>query len=58
MSGPLHGRGGERTPQNARKAAEEAIFMDAGLVARFLAHLKAEGRPERYRRNMRTYLAH
>ncbi len=43
--------------QAARKAADEAVLMEAELVARFLAYLKAEGRTERYRRNMRTYLA-
>ena len=31
--------------------------MEAELVARFLAYHKAEGRTERYRRNMQTYLA-
>lgn len=29
--------------------------MGPELVARFLAHLKAEGRTERYRQNVRTY---
>lgn len=43
--------------QAARKVADEAVTRDAELVGRFLAHLKAEGRTERYRRNMRTYLA-
>lgn len=43
--------------QAARKAADEAVLMDAELVGRFLAYLKAEGRTERYRCNMRTYLA-
>jgi integrase len=41
----------------AEKAASEAVLMGPELVARFLAHLKAEGRTERYRRNVRTYLA-
>lgn len=41
----------------ARKAAAEAVVMDLALVARFLSHLKAEGRTEKYRRNVRTYLA-
>ncbi|HVG57719.1 MAG TPA: site-specific integrase [Hyalangium sp.] len=39
------------------KAQAEAVLMDAELVARFLAHLKTEGRTERYRRSLRTYLA-
>jgi hypothetical protein len=41
----------------SEKAAAEAVFMEPELVARFLAHLKAEGRTECYRRNVRTYLA-
>jgi hypothetical protein len=41
----------------AEKAAAEAMLMEPELVARFLAHLKAEGRTERYRLNVRTYLA-
>ncbi len=38
--------------QAARKASDEAVLMDAELVALFLAHLKAEGRTERYRHDM------
>ena len=41
----------------AEKAEAEAVLMDAERVSRFLAHLKAEGRTEHYRRNLRTYLA-
>lgn len=43
--------------QAAWMATDEAVLMEAELVARFLAYFKAEGRTERYRRNMRTYLA-
>jgi hypothetical protein len=44
------------TAEAAEKAASEALLMGPERVARFLAHLKAEGRTERYRQNVRTSL--
>ena len=43
--------------QAAAKADEEAVHLDPPTVARFLDHLKGEGRTERYRKNLRTYLS-
>lgn len=39
------------------RAAAAAVFIDDERVGRFLAWLRANGRTERYRRNVRSYLA-
>src|SRR2546422_3826882 len=39
------------------QAEAERVHLDEESAVRFLSHLKAEGRTEKYRRNVRTYLA-
>lgn len=43
--------------QAKERRAAEAVYIGAENVGRFLEHLKALNRTERYRKNVRTYLA-
>jgi serine/threonine protein kinase len=54
----LRGPGAYQTRSQAERTRQDAtVYLDSETVGRFLEYLRGQGRTEKYRRNVRTYLA-